>query len=158
MNHEVQPTEDMALIKYFMTLPEIWERVAEDDLTKEEYQPNVNDQWLLFLIDNNIVGICEISAHTGVTLEMHPALLKKFRHYSRVATKSFIKWVVDNSQRAIKKFMLIIPKCFPTNKNGALKLGFKLEGINRQSFMKNKKLEDQWIFGLTEIELQECLT
>lgn len=159
MSHEVQPTEDMRLIKYFMTLPAIWDDISEDAMTQEEYQPSNKDQWLLFLLDNNIVGICNVKPQNYSTLEIHPVLINNYRGaYGRIAIKAFLQWIIDNGHASIKKIMAMIPVCFPKVKNCALKIGFKLEGINRQSFMKNSQLQDQWILGLTETELQECLT
>lgn len=152
---DVSRTFDMRLVKEIMVKKEIWERIKEDGLNKEDYEPDENDGWLIFKVENKIAGICQMEVENSVTVNIHPALLKEYRpFYGRLAVKLFLKWMSACSFRKIQKVIATIPTCYPIVKNCALRLGFKVEGINRKSILKDGKLHDQWNLGMTRNEME----
>ena len=54
-----------------------------------------------------------------------------------------------------KKVIVFIPIINKNVKMFALRIGFKEEGLNRQSYIKNGDIIDQWLMGMTQKEIKE---
>lgn len=145
----VEPVDDMRLVNRIIKLPEIWDRLS-DGLSRFEYQPENTDtdQWLLVQMDGVHIGVILASSITSCTIEVHPALKKKYRRYCREMMNVFYQYVIK-SLPACKKITAIIPECFKTNINAAIKAGFVKEGVNRMSYERFGILYDQIHFGIT---------
>lgn len=141
----------MELVGSFMTLPEIWERCA-DDLTDKWYPRTDNTVYLLVIEGNDLIGIIEIDGTTSIEMTIHPYLLKKKRHKGREMMRLFFEFFLKMDYM---KVAAIIPICYQQVFNFATKLGFKLEGIKRQSAIKQGKILDQWVIGITRSEIEE---
>ncbi|WP_307891303.1 GNAT family N-acetyltransferase [Acinetobacter seifertii] len=80
---------------------------------------------------------------------MHTCLLPSLRGSRAVeAGKLILKLIFENHQKVISW----IPENNRKAKLFAQMLGFQVEGINRASFLKDGKLLDQFLVGLTKGE------
>ena len=148
----------MNFIKQFITAPEIWERASEDGIDKDEFNPSSDDLHLILKIKDKIAGICMVKRINAITFHFHPYLLKPYRpYYWKEAHKKFFKWMMDNATSPLEKLVTSIPMCFPVVKNCAVNFGFKIEGVNRKSYIKNGEILDQWNLGMTKNEILEVI-
>lgn len=151
-------TSDMNLVKLIVTSPEIWDYSVEDGVKKDCYIPTYDDYslWLLCEIDNEIAGAVYVCNANTNTLIMHPNILKKYRKHCRDVIYVFLKWFLD-LPKFICKLNVAIPSCRRIVYNLAKKIGFIDEGINRNSFCKNGIMHDQYLLGLTRLEVEGLL-
>jgi RimJ/RimL family protein N-acetyltransferase len=71
--------------------------------------------------------------------------------------KAFLEWFLTNSKEDANKVNVKIPTFNKVGKNMALKIGFKEEGIDRQSYQRDGKFYDQYLLGITKNEIKEVL-
>lgn len=155
----LEVTEDMVLIKNLLTIPELWERISEDGATKEEYSPECNEShiWILIKDDEKIIGAIYLHKQTSVSIQFHPSFLKKHRNKKHETMNIFYKWFLENVDYNVNKINVNIPMCFPFVIKFAEDVGFKKEGVNYQSYMKNGIYQDLQNLGITREEIIEYL-
>ena len=141
----------MDLIKSFMTLPEIWERCA-DDLADEWTEKKDNTMYVMVIEENEMIGVIQIDGTTSIEMTIHPYLLKKYRFKGREMMFSFYKAFLDTDYHKIRA---TIPFCYKSVFNFAKKVGFELEGIQRLSTIKQGNIIDQWVMGITRSEVEK---
>ena len=91
-------------------------------------------------------------------VEYHPNLLPEHRGAkSEEFTIKSLEWLY-NYAPMYKKVNVKIPSCYPHIERYAKRIGFKSEGVDRQSFCKDGKLVDQWAMGITREEIKEVLS
>lgn len=148
----------MNLVKTIISTPEIWEQSAEDGVIKENFYPGYDalSVWLLCKLDNKIIGIIYVHNDTSCSINMHPYLIKKYKKYGREMMNKFFKWFLFQPAELIK-LNISIPDHRQVVYNFAKKVGFKDEGINRSSFLKNGIVHDQYQMGLTRKEIEVLL-
>lgn len=143
-----------------MTQDDIWEFVSEDGMEKNEYDPIMDHSGLCYLgiyVNNDLAGLFLVHPDNGLTsVKVHIAILKGYRAlYAVGASEKLIEWFIALPDR-VQKLNATIPEY---NK-GAIRLtieaGFKVEGINRQSIMRNGMIYDQHQFGITRKEAILC--
>ena len=151
-------TYNTELITAVMTMPEMWETVAEDGAIAEEYVPNVDDEcWIEMLADGELVGIYRIHAHNSVCAEIHAQILPHCRkEYGKESGETVLQWFFDNAPW-YQKLVAQIPVTYPNVINFTKGQGFKEEGVNRSSYIKNGALVDQVLLGITRSEIAERL-
>lgn len=155
----IERTYSKSLIKMIMFDKALLETTREGDVdvSNVDIDPE-KDCYLLATTDVGVLGLSVFNPLNSVTLDYHPNLLPEHRGKN---TKEFILrslgWVVDNAPM-YKKVNVKIPCCYPHIERYARNIGFKAEGLDRQSFCKGGKLVDQWLGGMTreEIEVQLC--
>lgn len=140
----------MDIVEKFMTLPEIWERAA-DDLADQWRAKKDNTVYLLVIEENQIIGVMQLDGTTSVEITIHPYLLKNKRHKGREMMRLFFKMFLETDYYKVSSQ---IPDCFKSVYNFAIKLGFKLEGINRLSAIRKGQIRDQYIVGITREEVE----
>jgi RimJ/RimL family protein N-acetyltransferase len=158
MNLEVRRTYDPTTIREVMTHPDIFATVAEDGQDPGDYKPDVQGScWLRVSVDDETIGLYVLHAKNCVTLEIHTGILHEYRkEYSRESIRETLRWVVDNVPE-YQKIIAWVPTIYPNVKNFALRNGFRVEGVNRNSFLKNGEIHDQWLLGITKDGIKEYL-
>ncbi len=153
----IERTKDKELIKKIMFTKGLWETASEDGITKEEFDPDVeNDVWLVFFTSDKIIGCYLVEPKNSVMIEVHPNIIPKYRKkYTKETGIVFFKWVL--SDKRIKKLISYIPVIYPNVRDFCLDFGLKHEGINRLSTIKNGELHDQWMMGITRDEIEEYI-
>lgn len=151
-------TNDMSLVRDIMTTPEIWDQAVEDGTDKNSFYPGQDGLcvWLLVKLKSKVIGVMLVNHDSLCSINIHPVLFKKYKRYARDMMKSFFIWV-DNLPEQITKVNCSIPNHLKITQNAALKVGFKIEGVNRASFFKNGKAQDQTRYGLTREEIKGLL-
>ena len=109
--------------------------------------------WFLHTEDDEVCGLWMAEMRNGITIEIHPMILKQFRGKKAYkGAKEFFTWITKNTK--YEKVNAEIATCFPNAKMFAVQCGMKLEGTIRRSFKKNGKIHDQWLLGITREELE----
>ena len=135
----------------------IWDSFADDMSNKEQYEPDLSTRavWLKVIIDDKLVGLVLIDNYNLTTLKLHPYMIKDYRQYSRQLIKRVLS-IFLKTPDFINKLVVEIPFNRRIVYNLAKKVGFKDEGINRESFLKGGIYYHQWNLGLTKKEIKVC--
>lgn len=122
-----------------------------DDLTKNvklSYLPE-HIEWLGVYIDGELKGLYLLIAQNSITAEIHTCLLPDIRGSKAIQSgKTLLSYLFSKYHKAIS----YIPEYNKKAHLYASMLGFKIEGINRESFLKNGQKHDQYLVGLTKGE------
>ena len=145
-------TFDLSLVKKIMSNKDIWER-ASDEVDIDDYQPSVDDIWLLVLSDLDIVGIIEIHGTSSCCVDFHPYLKKKNRSKCRIMMAELYTWFVEYMPINYVKMNTTIPTCFMSAINAAKKTGLTHEGTCRKSYIRDGELYDRYYLGITREEM-----
>lgn len=153
----VERTYDENLIRCVVTMPEFWNVLSEDSQLKEDYIPPMNDTWLIFYEGDELIGLLQVYQINKSTIELHPLLLPKHRKKYRTAfAKAAFKWLLDNLPD-MQKVNACVPEIYKNVCHYVASLGFQREGVNRQSFLKHGKMNNQLYFGITRQEIERLL-
>ena len=145
--------ENAEFIKSFVTESEVFDEISEDNFSREQWNPDMNSGWFVHTEDDEICGLWMAELRNGITIEIHPMILKKFRGKKAYkGAKEFFTWITKNTK--YEKINAEIATCFPNAKMFAVQCGMKAEETIRQSFKKNGEIYDQWILGITRKELE----
>ena len=142
----IKRTTDIKLIHSVLKDNKIERWINDDSGNVEEY-PILDNIYYLAAYEEELAGLFVCFPLNHATLDGHFAVLPKF--YGKKAIKLgrlAIDWIFNNTH------YLKINGSTPAYNKLALKyaqsIGFKPEGINRQSYLKDNKLYDQIYFGL----------
>lgn len=114
-----------------------------DDASRDVQSVDIDS--FLFLICGDD-GFFLLVPKNGVAYELHVAFLPKCRGQKvNEYAKDMFEWLSENTPA--KKLIAEIPKYNYRAKAAAIKNGFVLHGISTNSFMKNNRLMDQYIYG-----------
>ena len=143
---------DLDFIKIIMDHPKI-NPYLYDDLAKNtrfDLSILLKIETIYFLIGineiNEKIGIFVGHPWNSICYEAHTLILPEFRGEETVKiAKEAIRWMFDNT--LCKKIVTHVPTFNQKAYALAIKVGGKLEGINKKSFLKFNKLYDQYLFG-----------
>jgi len=143
---------DVSTIYTIIHDPILWNAATEDN--PPEYIPDVvKDIYLSAIVENLIVGFWKFNQITSVTWEAHSNILKPYRDmHARPAAKAMLTWALENLSN-LEKLICIVPEKYSNVRKFAEYFGFKIEGFNRKSFLKDGKLIGQHQMGITKEEL-----
>lgn len=102
---------------------------------------------LIPILDEVDIGFFMLIQMNAVTAELHTCILPGYRGFIVVEAAQLVKEYISE-KTCFKKIVTQIPWF---NKNAifmALRCGFKKEGVNKQSFLKDGILFDQYYMGL----------
>ena len=139
------PTQDYEAIKRIFNDKRIYEYLV-DDLTPEDIEP---PQGCVYLLSEDGDGLVMVIPRNSVEAEVHIAVLPEARHKAYYYGKKAADWIFE---QGVHKITAMIPQTNQQVLKYCLKLGFQQEGINRMSFLKDGKLQDQFLLGLTKEE------
>lgn len=152
----IKIVEDEETIKSIMLADEIWETISEDEIGKEDYTPDMdNDLWVGAFVEEECIGLFRFHSVTGVALQLHVQILLKYRkEYSMEAMAKVWEWFEEGIDENFIKVIVSIPTIYLNVYKFALANGFIDEGLNRQSIKKNGHIIDQWLLGITREEIR----
>lgn len=144
---------DYAIVKHIMT--ECWYEISEDNAPG--YLPDIaNECWIGLIAQNEIIGCYRLHSHNSILWEGHVFMLKEHRKkYSVRSLPVMFCWMLENLK--FEKLIASVPSKFVNVISFLENGGFKCEGINRQSFIKDGKKWDLINFGLTRGEIEGLL-
>jgi RimJ/RimL family protein N-acetyltransferase len=148
MNFEI--TNDLEFIKKCLTDKYVWESSRDDGFS------NVDPDLFFPSLIHGIVYLKagEFGLLIGIpvnciTYDVHIALLPEARGMAKIICEEAIDWIFNATDKPIRLIASI-----PEFNKYAIKLatdtGMEFIGINKMSFLKNGKLFDQHMFGISK--------
>lgn len=133
--------------------PSISDLLCDDNTENTVIDDCSNQLWIGVYDDNSVMqGAFLLVPQNSVCMDIHTCLLPILHGNQAIqAGQMLLNIVFANYQKAVTSVPV-------TNRRASLfaaRLGFKTEGVNRQSFLKNGQLIDQKVMGLT-IEEYVC--
>jgi RimJ/RimL family protein N-acetyltransferase len=147
----ISRTFDEQFIYDCVTHPSNWGMVTDDGHSGYElFFPDLRDSnyWLRVESNGKILGLFLATQKSIACYEVHSALLPEARGMSAELAKSAICWMFENTP--CKRIIAWIPKYNELAGKMAIDAGLKLCGINKESFMKNGILHDEYLFGVSK--------
>jgi len=150
----LKETTDSDYIKSVFKHDSIWEWISDDSCSKESFEPLIHESiaYLIPELDGVPTGVLMLVKCNAVTMELHTAILPEYRGkcvgetferlkawasnlgYSRIRT-----WVCDSNKPA-----MIASK----------RVGFEYVGTEQKAFLKDEKLHDLHLYGITLCQQQ----
>jgi len=154
----VERTFDIDKIKYIALNPELIGDLLESNCSIDDCGFDAEyDCYLAIKKDDELIGLYILKPISKTVLDLHPMILPKYRKYSLKSMKSVFNWILNHCNDSVKKVVAQFPATEKNIKSFAIKCGFKEEGVNRLSFLKDKKLVDQIMVGITLDEIKEAV-
>ena len=157
INLIIERTRDIDLINSILTDDDIFDSISEDGSKNGDFEPDVNDElWVKIECGNDLIGVCNFHHTNKITIQGHIHILKQYRReHSLSAANNIYNWLLSNSD--FLKLIVEIPSCHVNVMKYCKAIGFALEGINRESYLKGGKALDQALLGITRQEIEEFL-
>lgn len=140
----VSRTLDVTKINNVLKHPAIFDRISEDGVFFEVWQPDTKQAF--YLTDDQNIGVMVYHWINGITLECHVQVLPEHREKAFEFGQKAIRWAWMNTEAT--KIVAQIPSLYPDVLRFAYKHGFSFEGNNKQSYRKNGNIYDQYYLGL----------
>lgn len=123
-----------------------------DDLSKDHKVTSLsNHEWIGVADNDQLQGLFLLIKHNSISIEIHTCLLPTLRGSKAIeAGKLILNLIFQKYEKVISW----IPEHNRKAKLFSIRLGFEIEGINRASFLKNGKIYDQFLVGLTKGEFK----
>jgi len=158
MDINLTPTRtlDFGIAYEIANTTEIFEAFTEDGAP--DYMPDVvNEYWVLMITENgSVAGAYRLKSILARTVEIHAFMLPEYRNdYSKLSGVRILEWCLDNLD--FDKITTVIPQLYKNIYHFTKAMGFKEEGFNRSSFLKDGKLHGMYCMGITKQEIIESL-
>ena len=153
----LQRAKEISEFDWILKDPEIFERIAEDGISPDDYEIDLPERncYMLIKKDGETIGLwCLYPANTS-TLNVHANILKEHRKHAKEAARLMLNWFAEHSPDQYVKLNAEIPVIYEDVYMYTKNHGFVDEGINRLSIMKNGVLVDQHLLGLTRDEAKK---
>lgn len=142
----IERATDMNSVSRILNHPKVSKWML-DDCTVLPYTP---DPAHMFIINEGKTGLVRIEPLNGVTCMVHIATLPEMRGQTVAFVKECLDWLFENT--LFSKVIGMTPECNRAAIVFGKRCGFKVEGKVTKSFLKNWKLHDQVIFGLSKYD------
>ena len=154
----VERTNDIELISSVAFMPEMVNDMLEDGQSIKDCDFDTDyDCYLSVKNKEDVIAVYILKPLSKTVIDMHPMVIPKKRRYSNESIKSVFAWILNNCSESVNKVVAQFPSTRKNIERFAVHNGFKKEGVNRLSFMKNNELIDQTMVGITRLEMMELL-
>lgn len=150
-------TSDMELVQSVMRHPKIYPHLTDDGCPPaEEFQPMDHPAiWYVLVFDaDELLGLWMFVPENAVCWCVHTCLLPVAWGRAREAAVQMAVWIWTNTP--CRRLVTMVP----VRNRLALKLaeaaGMQRYGLNKNSFLKHGKLQDQILLGLSPTEETPC--
>ena len=159
MRCRLKKAESVEEVGKILKDPELFDRIAEDSVDPESYEiPFDGHQcYMMIMLDDEAIGVWNIYPVNAVTLNIHCNILKKHRKHGKDAGRLILEWFTTECPEQYQKLNAEIPVVYESVYYFTKGFGFKDEGVNRLSIMKNGELVDQNRLGITRNEAKNFL-
>jgi len=147
----IHRSTDIDAIFEILNHPRVYGWVS-DDCSQKPHNPVMNDS-LIYLMDESKMGVVMLVPVNGICCSAHIALRPEMWGGGVDFVKESIRWGVTNTR--YMKLVCSIPEYNRLAIRLVKKCGLTQEGRTKKSFLKNMKLYDQLIFGITKREFLE---
>ncbi len=150
----VKRTHDLTVISEVAFHPEIICDLLEDGQTISDCGFDTNKDCYLSVKDNDeLIAIYILKPKSKTVVDIHPMVIPEHRNHGNKTMRSVFEWMLNNCNKSVKKIIAQFPSKSKNIERFAIHNGFKIEGVNRLSFMQNNKLLDQTMVGITRNEI-----
>ena len=155
----LKQAESVEEIDHILKSPELFDRIAEDGISPEEYEVPFDGHqcYMKILNDDQLIGVWNLYPVNRSTLNIHCNILEDHREHGKYAGRLILEWFVDDCPKQYEKLNAEVPVIYPEVYHFTKGFGFSDEGINRQSIMKGGVLVDQYRLGITKAETMAFL-
>lgn len=105
---------------------------------------------VLYIIDEKGQGVVRVDQLNSICGSVHIATLPEMKGRGYEFATEAKEWIFKNTK--YMKIVAIVPEFNTATVNLIKKVGMKHEGLLTKSFLKNWKMHDQLIFGITKGE------
>lgn len=145
-------TFDYALVKAIITHPAIYPHVSDDfSPSAEEYKP-IESEFVWYVKvkdDGEILGVWIFVPENAICWKIHTCLLPTaWGARAAKAAKMMAQWIWKNTQCV--RIITDVPETNRLALMFALKSGMTRYGMNPKSYMKDGKLLDQVVLGISK--------
>lgn len=145
----IEPTQDPIVIKSILTHPDIYPVISSDLAPNpEDYEPTIKGNvFLVGRVDDVPIALFILYPCNDVTAWCHVQVLPEYRkEYAYKFGLAAIAYAWD--LLGVSKLVAQIPAIYPNVIAFAERCGFKREGVNTKSHLKDGKLVDCVYVGL----------
>ena len=144
---ELKELNDLNLINEIILNPFVQDDIADDSSLGVSLAEIPSHMRFIGVYDNDILcGLYMLIPQNCVTVEVHTCLLPLLRGKKAIqAGRLIIQYMFDRYRKIISWIPVDNKKAELYSKL----LGFKVEGISRESYLKNGKLQDMKLVGIT---------
>lgn len=146
-------TYDEKYVREVITHPKIWPYLSDDTSNLATWVPCMDKSvyWLVPYDGEKALGVFMVHPHSNVCFEVHTAILPEaYGAQAKLAARNLIEWVFKNT--GCCKLITAVPASNLLAKRFALRAGMREEGVNRESFLREGKMIDQTMLGITKGE------
>ena len=138
--------------------PELWDRIAADNVVKEDYQLNPDWGYLLMTVDGEPVGYWVVHGVNTATIMIHCNVLEQYRkpHYKEFG-RLIYEWFIEKAAPNFKKLVAEVPVCFDSVCDYCEYFGMKKEGVSPKSQWRKGALVDRFFYGISREQIKEFL-
>lgn len=144
-------TFDLALIKRTMTHRRIYPYICDDGAPPAEAFSPIDNPLIYYLqmSDSEHLGVFMLHPHNTVCFEVHTCLLPHaWGETARQCTREGTRWMFDNTP--CRRIITNVPQYNRLALKLALESGMSQFGVNPKSFLKDGKLCDQIMLGISK--------
>lgn len=146
MKPRLERTNDVEFLRGVFTHPRIWPWICEDGVTPESFQPLIHPLVVHLRYGND--GVFTFRSLNRILYECHVAMFPGTA--SDEAATQAIAWMWANTQA--KKLVCNIPAISRHAIAYAHRAGFVREGRMKDAFMRNGKLHDLIVMGVSKCQ------
>lgn len=147
---------DYVVAKEFITQPCLFATIADDGETADNYQPDVlNNYFLGIYHGDELIAIYIFKQINSATIDCHANIPKRYRRdYSTLCGVEAYNWFLETE---FLKMQATVPEIYQNVVDYLERFGWKREGRLRQSCMRNGKIIDMIMLGITKNEVARWL-
>lgn len=136
-------------------IDQVFDEISEDGI--DSYVPDViSEHWVTLFDGENCVGMYRLHQVNAITYQIHAFIRPDHRErWAKESGKVILHWCLDNLE--FNKLIAEIPAKYQNVYHFTKGQGFKDEGINRQSFLKDGEIWDTYRLGMTREEIKTWL-
>lgn len=141
---------DPILLKRIITDPKLWDRISDDYCpSRDDFQPNPNMLYVVVRDDQELLGLWAFHLHNAICWEVHTCLLPvAWGDRGRRAALEMAEWLWANTE--CLRLITNVPAFNRLAFKFAKAAGMEQYGVNKLSYMKQGKLRDQILLGLSK--------
>lgn len=144
----IRRTVDYGMVKEMLTGdPDLLDRITDDYVDSACWTPE-RSLWLGWFEDDECKSLLEVAPENRTVVSIHIYIPRKNRGKASFTMGSgLLNHLIDNLDKRVAKINAKIPVLYPDVVRFAEKNGFEVEGVDRQSHMKDGSLHDRIILG-----------
>jgi len=143
----VYQTHDINAVDRILNHPRVYDSISDDSSPRPYFSPPEG----FYIMDDTQAGVIALQKINGIACQAHIATLPEMWGRARAFVKEALCWGFVNTQYI--KVVATIPEFNRPAMRLCHDCGFTIEGILTGSFLKDWKMHDQIIFGMTSAEI-----